>query len=263
MLLLVLLQVLYVLRPPVQPPISAGIIANMGIRLNTAKLLAVGSGKLTGWQEVHTLPAGDSLSGQRFLVDTGASVSVFPQISPTSSAPLSKTKLLTTGGSPLPCFGARVIPLRFGSRHFSWSFQLTPVSIPILGSDFLRHHALLVDIARARVLDADYLDVLFPVSSIAASDLFWAHLQQAPREIPKLLSKYPEVLFLDGFLASTPKHGVFHNLPTDPGPPVFAKARRLGSEKLASTKAEFFQDGESRDCLTFLFFMVQSSPHGT
>ena len=83
----------------------------------------MGSGKLTDWQEVHSLPAGDSnlvflqgsLSGWRFLDDTGASFSVFPQNAPTSSAPLSKTQLLTAGSSPLPCFGARVLPLRFGS----------------------------------------------------------------------------------------------------------------------------------------------------
>ena len=70
----------------------------------------MGSGKLTDRQEVHALPAGDynlvflkdSLSGRRFLVDTGASVSVFQLNAPTPSAPFSKTKLLTAGGSPLP-----------------------------------------------------------------------------------------------------------------------------------------------------------------
>ena len=114
----------------------------------------MGSGKLTDRQEVHALLAGDSdlvflqnsLSGWRFLVDTGASISVLPQIAQTPSAPISKTKLLIAGGSPLPCFGAPVIPLHFGSRHFSWSFQLAPVSVPILGSNFLRHHALLVHV---------------------------------------------------------------------------------------------------------------------
>ena len=161
----------------------------------------LGSGKLAEQQEVHALPAGDSklvflqdsLSGRRFLVDTGASVSVFPQTAPTSSAPLSQTKLLTEGGFPLPCFCVHSIPLRFGSRHFSWSFQLAPVSVPILGSDFLSHYALLVDIARARILDVDSLDVLSAVSSPAASDLFCSHLQQVPREIRKLLSEYPDV----------------------------------------------------------------------
>ena len=67
--------------------------------------------------------------------------------------------------------------------HIIWSFQLAPVLAPILGSNFFRHHALLVDVARARVLDADSLDLLPAVSSPAASDLFCVHLQQAPREI--------------------------------------------------------------------------------
>ena len=40
-LLLVLPHVMYVLRPPVQPPVSAGIMAHMGIRLTTAKLFAL------------------------------------------------------------------------------------------------------------------------------------------------------------------------------------------------------------------------------
>ena len=101
---------------------------------------------------------------------------------------------------------------------------------------FIRHHALLVDVARARVLD-----VLSAVSSPAASDPFCAHRQQAPREIWKLLLEYPVILSSDRFLASTHKHGVFHDLPTAPGPPVFTKAHRLDCEKLASAKAEFLK----------------------
>ena len=65
------------------------------------------------------------------------------------------------------------------------------------------------------------------------------YLQQAPREIWKLPSEYPDVLSSNVFLAS--KHGVFHDLPTVPGPPVFAKACRLDPGKLASAKAEFLK----------------------
>ena len=78
--------------------------------------------------------------------------------------------------------------------------------------------------ARTRVLDADSLDVLSIVSSSMASDLFCTHLQQAPREIRKLMSEYPDVLSSDGFSASTHKHEVFHDLPAVPGPPVITKA---------------------------------------
>ena len=136
--------------------------------------VCLGSGKLV---DRHALPARDSnlgflqdlLSGRRFLIDTGASVSVFPQTAPTPSAPLSQTKLLTASSFPLPCFWAHSIPLPFGSRHFFWSFQFAPVFVPILGSNFLCHHTLLVNVARDRVLDADSQDVLPPVSSPTAS----------------------------------------------------------------------------------------------
>ena len=162
-------------------------------------------------------------------------------LNPTPSAPFLQTRLLTTAGSPLPCFGARSIPLLFGSQHFSWSFQLAPVSFPILGSDFLSHHALLVDVAGARVLDADSLDILSAFPSPSALDSFCAHLQFPPLEIRKLLSKYPYILSSYGFSASSPKHGVFHNLSTIPGPLVFTKAHSLDPDNLASPQAEFLK----------------------
>ena len=113
-------------------------------------------------------------------------------------------------------------------------FTVPSCSVPILGSNFLRYHALLV-------LDADSLDVFSAISSPAASDPFCKHLQQAPREIKKLLSEYPDILSSDSFSASTPNFGVFHNLTTAPGSPVFAKARHLDPEKLVSAKAEFLK----------------------
>ena len=85
------------------------------------------------------------------------------------------------------------------------------------------------------------LDVLSAVSSHSTTDPFCAHLQAAPREIRKLLSEYPDVLSSDGFSASTPKHGVFYDLPTLPGPLVFAKACRLDPDKLSSAQAKFLK----------------------
>ena len=80
-------------------------------------------GKLVHRQEdVRTLPAWpstsspliylqDSLSSRRFLIDSGASVLVFPD--PGSSGEDSGVKILTADGSSLTCSGSRVIPLCF------------------------------------------------------------------------------------------------------------------------------------------------------
>jgi len=122
-------------------------------------------GKLVHRQEdVRTLPSGpatssplvylqDSLSSRRFLIDSGASVSVFP--APRSSSTSSGDKLLTADGSSLTCSGSRIIPLRFGTHRFEWPFQLALVAIPILGADFLKYFNLILDVSNQRVFSAD------------------------------------------------------------------------------------------------------------
>jgi len=57
--------------------------------------------------------------------------------------------------------------------------------------------------------------------------------------VSDLLKEFPDVLQSDGFTAAPPRHKVRHHILTKPGPPVFAKARRLDPAKLAVAKAEF------------------------
>ena len=75
-------------------------------------------GKLVSRQvDAFSLPAGsssssllyllDSLSNRRFLVDSGASISVFPA-PPTTTT--SSVKLLTADGATVSCSGSRIIP---------------------------------------------------------------------------------------------------------------------------------------------------------
>ena len=118
-------------------------------------------GKLVNRQEDDcTLPAGpstsspliylqDSKSSRRFLIDSGASVSVFPDQG--SSGRNSGVKLLTADGSSLTCSGSRIIPLQFRNHKFEWPFQLATVAIPILGADFLKPYNLLLDVSNQRV----------------------------------------------------------------------------------------------------------------
>ena len=164
------------------------------------------------------------------------SVSVFP--GPRSSSD-DGVCLLMADGSPMLCRGTPLIPLRFscgsGFRVYTWNFHLAPVSVPLLGADFLEHFNLLVDVKGCKVVHTDCSeDVVIQDSPGPQPPFKTVSFLSAPQQIQKLLEEYLNVLSSDGFTASKPRHGVRHYLLTNPGPPVFAKPRRLDPEKLAA-----------------------------
>ncbi len=106
------------------------------------RLNAVAAGQL-----IHVL---DQVSNRRFLMDTGASYSILPH---RSSLPASSLRLYGPAGQPIPCWGDRLVTLRFQDQNFSWKFLLADVAFPILGVDFLRAHKLLIDPEGHALLD--------------------------------------------------------------------------------------------------------------
>ena len=66
----------------------------------------------------------------------------------------------------------------------------------VLGSDFLRHHHLLVDIVGSRHLDAS------------------SSLLSTTEEFRDLLAEYPDVISSKGFSGTVPKHPVCHSWTT-------------------------------------------------
>ena len=211
-LLVPALSVLLLLRahlPALHLPSYAGITDLMVIAPRSVKLPA----------PVFSLPAGtssssliyllDLLSSRRFLVDSSASVSVFP--SP-PSASSSSVRLVTADGSSLTCSGSRIMSLWFGSHMFDWPFQLALVSLPILGVDFLCHHCLFLDVANQRVFfrASPGSPKISLASSAPSSSGLSATLLSTPHCISELLSDFSDFLSSDGFTA----------LP--PGPPLSA-----------------------------------------
>ena len=84
----------------------------------------------------------DALSNHDYLIDTGASRSVFPHHS--SAAPTGP-RLLMADRCPTKAWGSRLIPLQFGSHRLQFQFLLADMDQPILGADFLAEFDLLVD----------------------------------------------------------------------------------------------------------------------
>ena len=175
--------------------------------------------------------ARDDHSGRRFLVDTGAAVSVLPYKS-TGGSP--DAFLSAANGSKIATYGTRTLPLRLGGNAYSHTFVLADVSNPILGADFLGANNLIVNVSAKCLTHA---------STYASLDL--EPTSYAPTGLAPVLTscfdttllEFPDLL-RPTFDEPTVPHAVQHHIPTT-GPPVSSKVRRLSPERLAQAKAEF------------------------
>ncbi len=108
------------------------------------------AGKLSGRGPINAIAPGvllhvqDSLTGVKFLVDTGAAFSVLPFVSPT---PPTGPALKGPNGLNIPCWGESSVKLQFSGQCFEWIFLKAAVDFAILGIDFLNHYNLSVDAA--------------------------------------------------------------------------------------------------------------------
>ncbi|BHF68324.1 hypothetical protein SprV_0301135800 [Sparganum proliferum] len=96
----------------------------------------------------------DKVTRRRFLVDTGAQISVVPPTPVDRRCPSPGLHLQAANCSPISTFGSRSLTLIIGLRRsFSWIFVIADVPHAILGSDFLAELDLLVDCRRSSLLD--------------------------------------------------------------------------------------------------------------
>ena len=178
----------------------------------------------------------DTHSGRRFLVDTGAEVSVLPATGLDTRTGQSGPSLKAANGSSIKTYGVRTTTLKLASRQFKWNFIIADVTRPLLGADFLRANALLVDLKGKRLVDAEtYLSV--PLGSAGTGAPHLDAISASTDKYDMLLAEYPDIT-VPKFSQPSTKHGVEHFIPTK-GPPVHAHARRLPPDKLALAKSEF------------------------
>ncbi|GFN74328.1 Pol polyprotein [Plakobranchus ocellatus] len=181
----------------------------------------------------------DEKSKRRFLVDTGAQVSVTPASWADKVSGATGPKLKAANGSSIATYGSRVVHLRLSNRIFDARLISANVKRPLLGADFLRQHNLLVDIRGRRLIEADSFSHINCSVSSASTDSDLALIEPTSNRLWKILNGYPELL-QPTFSTAEVKHGVKHFIPTKDHP-VFARARRLAPDKLASAKKEFFE----------------------
>jgi RNase H-like domain found in reverse transcriptase/Reverse transcriptase (RNA-dependent DNA polymerase)/Integrase zinc binding domain len=216
----------------------------------------------------------DSVSGTRYLVDSGAAFSVLPH---QSQEPPRGPALRGADGSRINCWGRAQTAVVAQGRRFDWNFLQAAVAFPILGSDFLTFFKMVLDFEcgvlankkrtwkcklSAPAVAAEFSVVvpvgLFdqgrsgnqesPESSAVSAVAGQPPLQkcgggaspaatESTGALGKLAAKFKDI-FSDTADLPAAKHGVTHRIITD-GRPVSARYRRLDATKLAAAKAEF------------------------
>jgi hypothetical protein len=194
----------------------------------------------------------DEFMNNRYLVDTGTTLSIVPCTSNAGSAgPLLKG----AEGKPIPSWGFISKTVQFQGKLFTAKFLKAAVAGPNLGIDFLRKFRITVAPETSQVLFActamapaaakSFLPTVLQAAEpfvfvpSAATPIAMQQIHDSvPEEMKHLLQKFPSIL-RTGDVMPTPTHGVKHHIHTGSHPPVFSKSCRLHSEKLEIAKAEF------------------------
>lgn len=178
----------------------------------------------------------DKLSGTRFLVDTGAEVSVLPPTKADRQRKPSGQTLRAANSTSIQTYGLKSLTIDIGLRRtFRWVFVIADVVHPLLGSDFLAYFDLDVSMRRHALVDSTTRLSVTGVQSALVSMEIRTLLPSSKFE--DILREFPEVTKPCN-LKLPPQHGVTHHIVTT-GPPVSARPRRLIGERLAIAKREF------------------------
>ena len=86
-------------------------------------------------RETNTLTLSDRRTGETFLVDTGAEISVFPANRQDRQHKIMSEPLAAANGTRIRTWGKRTFTIHLGTNHvYSHEFVLAEVTRPILGA---------------------------------------------------------------------------------------------------------------------------------
>ena len=178
----------------------------------------------------------DTRFHRRFLVDTGAEISVIPATSEDRRTRPTTRPLSAANGTTIQTYGIKNIRFRLGNQDYDWGFTVAAVQRPLLGADFLRHSGLLVNIRTCKLVQPDMLRSI----SLTTTDLPSVSLCVSPGSTSSydtVLQDFPQ-LTVPAFHHREVQHGVQHHITTK-GPPVFSRIRRLAPDRLKVARQEF------------------------
>ncbi|XP_076383969.1 uncharacterized protein LOC143261351 [Megalopta genalis] len=191
--------------------------------------------RLEGRRKTSRLHVRDRVTGQQFLIDTGAELSVVPANFRIHGKPTG-FRLYAANGTTIDTFGESFRTLDLGLRRaITWNFCIAAVPYAITGADLLKHYGLLVDLRRGRLVDSmTSLYAVTTAKSVVYSTV--SSIVPDPR-VKHILADFPEVFGI-AMMPPSKSVDVLHHILTT-SPPVSERARRLNPDKLRAAKKEF------------------------
>lgn len=191
---------------------------------------------MIGINMINRLYISDHTSNQKFLIDTGADVSVLPPNRNEKLKASTSTKLFAANGSSIPSYGEKRLNLNLGlRRNFNWTFVIADVKQYIIGADFIKHYELLVDMKNNRLIDG--VTKLSTKGVPTTVESFGIRTYDATDEFSDILKEFQDITVPHDH-KSPAKVNVSHHIITN-GHPVFARPRRLAPDKLNIARKEF------------------------
>lgn len=185
----------------------------------------------------------DRRSPLRFLVDTGAALSILPPGPGSSLAPVTlDVRLFAANGNAITIYGRRKVTLHIGlSKPIEWTFIEADVQTPIIGADLLHAQDLLVDIRNNRPIERITHRTMPLFEEISPTSLS-VTVVRASNRFEVLLTRYPkllEALTLHNDAKALPD--LEFAIDTGAATPIYSRFRRLAPDREKQVRDHFDQ----------------------
>ncbi|XP_037950751.1 uncharacterized protein LOC119681579 [Teleopsis dalmanni] len=179
----------------------------------------------------------DKKTAINYLIDTGAEVSISSKrMQPENKA--TQYYLYAANGAKISTYGTKLMQVNLGlRRQLLWEFLAAKVNHPIIGADFLNNFGLVVDLKNSRICNGiTGLQIMGSKKVMHCVKLSTIDVTSPAHNI---LRDYKEITQpATSNKAAARVTLVEHQIVTK-GQPVYAKPRRLNSEKFEIARKEF------------------------
>ena len=181
-------------------------------------------------------------SSVKFILDTGATVSILPlNYARGMTLKPSGVSIKSASGQPIKVHGEATIDIsvKILRRQFTWNFLIAETTNPLLGLDFLRNFGLSIDCNRMKLCDSITSRVMEVThSKTSVESILINNTKDVPNAAGSLLKKYSSITSTHRETPSIDGK-VYHRIDTGQNRPIYCKRRTLPPEKLDAAKQEF------------------------